>query len=375
MYVDLVEERVGFGAHVRVSCSNGSEHWQLMVEGGLAGRVDAAGRFHHTEYDPMEAGEMPPSTARTTVEDVEESIVYGVPALFIEIKGRVFSSSVVGWIRFWEGPQRTPGSLHSKCGTGSPVGKWVRFEVHKVRGPVQPHGHWPPRRADPALVGSAPVARAEGIVPVEGGWVATTSAGLPVSFEVKGSDVLNAHFGFKWGFCGSYESHLANVDPIDADGHWSFLDTRGQTIEATFVAPDRAEGTVVAVERELPGCPHTRATFVAEPGEVPFQPQVFAVQNANTGHVARRPSEIVLGGRGSLSFHGLKWRGFGGRTAYAVGKAEIRRGSRKWNPRASVWLSSLIEDGPGKQVYSRIRYVLHGPVPGGFSRHGSRAVA
>ncbi len=26
MYVDLVEERVGFGAHARVSCSNGSQH-------------------------------------------------------------------------------------------------------------------------------------------------------------------------------------------------------------------------------------------------------------------------------------------------------------------------------------------------------------
>jgi hypothetical protein len=102
---------------------------------------------------------------------------------------------------------------------------------------------------------------------------------------------------------------------------------------------------------------------------------VFAVQNANTGHISRRPSEIVLGKHGSLSFHGLKWRGFGSRTAYAVGKAEIRRGSRKWNPRASVWLSSLIEDGPGKQVYSRVRYVLHGPVPRGFPRHGSRAVA
>ncbi len=226
-----------------------------------------------------------------------------------------------------------------------------------------------------ALAGSIPAARAEGVVPVEGGWVATTSAGLPVSFEVKGGDVLNAHFGFKWGFCGSYESHLANVDPIDAGGHWSFLDTRGQTIEATFVAPDRAEGTVVSVERELPGCPHTRATFVAAPGEVLPKPQIFAVQNANTGRLARRPGEIVLGKHGSLSFYGLQWRGFGERTAYAVGKAEIQRGSRRWNLRASVWLSSLIEDGSDKRVYSRIRYVLHGPVPRGFPRHGSRTVS
>jgi hypothetical protein len=218
------------------------------------------------------------------------------------------------------------------------------------------------------------VVRAEGVVPVEGGWAGTTSVGLPVSFEVKGDDVLNAHFGFKWGFCGSYESHLPNVDPIDAGGHWSFLDARGQTIEGTFVAPDRVEGTVVTVERELPGCPHTLATFVAAPGEVPPEPQVFAVQNANTGHLARRPGEIVLGKHGSLSFYGLGWRGFGARTAYAIGKAEIRRGRREWNPRASLWLSALIEDGPGRQVYSKVRYVLHGPVPRGFPRHGFRMV-
>lgn len=119
------------------------------------------------------------------------------------------------------------------------------------------------------LACGASVVRGEGIVPVEGGWVATTSAGLPVSFEVKEGNVLNAHFRFNWGFCGTYESHLPNTDPIDADGHWSFLDSRGQTIEGTFVAPDRVEGTVDAAERELPGCPHTRATFVAAPGEIP----------------------------------------------------------------------------------------------------------
>lgn len=228
------------------------------------------------------------------------------------------------------------------------------------------------------LAGGASVAAAEGIVPVEGGWVATTSAGLPVSFEVKEGNVLNAHFRFSWGFCGTYESHTPNIDPIDAAGHWSFLDTRGQTIEATFVVPDRAEGTVVAVARELPGCPRTEATFVAAPGEIPpyVKPQVFAVQNAKTGHLARRPHAIVLGGRkrGSLSFHGLRWRSFGGRKAYATGRAQIRMGKQKWNPRASVRLSFLIGDGPDKRIYSLVRYVLRGAVPPGFARHGFREV-
>jgi hypothetical protein len=226
------------------------------------------------------------------------------------------------------------------------------------------------------LACGASAAKAEGIVPVEGGWVATTSVGLPVSFEVKEGNVLNAHFGFNWGFCGSYESHLPNTDPIDANGHWSFLDSRGQTIEGTFVAPDRVEGTVVAVERELPGCPHTRATFVAAPGEVPpyVKPQVYAVQNANTGHISRQPSEIILGKHGSFAFYDLKWRSFGAPKAYASGRAEIHRGRREWNPRASVRLSSLIEDGPDKRIYSIVRYVLRGPVPHGFDRHGFREV-
>lgn len=220
-------------------------------------------------------------------------------------------------------------------------------------------------------------ARADGIVPVEGGWVATTSAGLPVSFEVREGNVLNAHFRFSWGFCGTYESRLPNTDPIDAGGHWSFEDTRGQTIEATFVAADRAEGTVVAVERELPGCPRTEATFAAAPGAVPpfVKPRVFAVQNANTARLARRPHEIVLGKRGSFSFHGLRWTSFGGRRAYARGRAEIRRAGRRWRPRASVRLSFLVEDGPDRRIYSILRYVLHGPVPHGFARHGFQVVA
>jgi len=228
------------------------------------------------------------------------------------------------------------------------------------------------------LACGAPFAEAEGVAPVEGDWVATTSAGLPVSFVVREGNVLNAHFGFKWGFCGSYESHLPNTDPIDADGHWSFLDTRGQTIEATFVAPDRAEGTVVAAERELPGCPRTEAGFVAAPGEIPpfVKPQVFAVQNEKTGHLAQRPHEIVLGlgRRGSLSFLGLRWRSFGDRKAYAIGRARIREGGKEWRPHGSLRLSSLIEDGADKRLYSVVRYVLRGPVPPGFAHRGFREV-
>jgi hypothetical protein len=225
-----------------------------------------------------------------------------------------------------------------------------------------------------ALTVGASVVRAEGVVPVEGGWVATTSAGLPVSFEVRQGNVLNAHFRFNWGFCGTYESRLAHTNPIDANGHWSSLDPRGQTIEATFVAPDRAEGKVIAVERQLPGCPATQATFVAAPGEIPpyVEPEVFAVQNKNTGHLSKRPHEIVLRKDGSFFFYGLKWRTFGTPIARAAGKAEIHRENKVWTPRASLRLSSLVEAGPGKRIYSVMHYFLHGPLPRGMLHHNFR---
>jgi hypothetical protein len=223
------------------------------------------------------------------------------------------------------------------------------------------------------LAGAGPAAAAEGIVPAEGPWVGRTSAGLSVTFQVQERNVIDVHFGFKWGFCGTYESHLPNTDPIDATGHWSFLDSRGQTIEGTFVAPDLVEGTVVAVERELPGCPATRATFTAAPGEIPpvTKPQAYAVQNLNSGHVARRPAEIIVGNRGGFYFYGLEWQSFGGPKARAIGRAYIRKGNRVWRPRAVVRLSFLLDDGPGKRFYSLMRWSLEGAAPPGF-RHGLR---
>jgi hypothetical protein len=118
-------------------------------------------------------------------------------------------------------------------------------------------------------------ARAEAVVPVEGSWGGESSAGLPVHFGVAGGHVVNPRFKFSWGFCGTYESSWPGIEfGIDANGHWKIEDSRGQTLEATFVAPDRVEGTIVAVERMLPGCPRTEATFTAAP--IPPNPESFA---------------------------------------------------------------------------------------------------
>lgn len=130
-----------------------------------------------------------------------------------------------------------------------------------------------------ALAAAAPSARADIVLPAEGSWAGTSSAGLPVHFGVAGNRVVNTRFKFRWGFCGTFESHdpVASLE-IDASGHWAFEDPRGQTLEGTFVAPDRVEGKVLSVGRQLPGCPATEATFTASP--VPPNPESLAAARA-----------------------------------------------------------------------------------------------
>lgn len=131
-------------------------------------------------------------------------------------------------------------------------------------------------------------ARAQAAVPMEGSWKGESSAGLPLSFGAQGGKVVNLRFKFKWGFCGTFESS-GNSAAIDADGHWVFEDPRGQTVEGTFTAPDQVEGKIVSLERELPGCPHTEATFTAVP--VPPNPESLAAARAG---IEALPYEIDL---------------------------------------------------------------------------------
>jgi hypothetical protein len=117
-----------------------------------------------------------------------------------------------------------------------------------------------------ALLCGAGTASAEGIVPVEGDWRGETAVGLPLHFSVEEGRVTDIQLQFRWGSCGVFESRDKSAAlAIDPSGHWLFHDPRGQTLQGTFLAPDRVEGTVVSVERELPGCPRTETTFTAAP--------------------------------------------------------------------------------------------------------------
>jgi hypothetical protein len=231
-----------------------------------------------------------------------------------------------------------------------------------------------------ALGCGAAGARAEGIVPVEGPWSAETSAGLPVSFEVKQGHVVEARFKFRWGFCGTYESALTNNVAIEPSGHWKYLDPRGPWIEATFVAPDRAEGTVVAPSRMLPGCPETHASFAATPGALPPPPptEVRVKNSINSDHLAKRPHKIVLSHNGSFYLYGLRWQSFGGPVARATGTAYTRSCRtcavvQVERPRVTVRLVRLVPRGEFR-IYQRLQFFLHGPLPEGFYHRGYQSL-
>jgi hypothetical protein len=228
---------------------------------------------------------------------------------------------------------------------------------------------------------SAAAADADGVVPIEGPWHATTSAGLPVGFEVRGGQVVNPRWRFRWGFCGSFENNVPATVPIDPSGHWKFTDSRGPWIEGTFVAANRLEGTVTAPSRELPGCPETNATFVAEPGQASFEiVEALVVANVVTRRLASAPERMTLRRDGSLRFYKLDWQNFGDPVARAAGRAFLRHGCRGCpgaivrRPRVVVYLNELTRRGNPRR-YRHIEYRFVGSIPPGFSRRGSRHFA
>jgi hypothetical protein len=221
-------------------------------------------------------------------------------------------------------------------------------------------------------------AQADPVVPVEGPWHATTSAGLPVSFEVTGGQVVNPTWRFRWGFCGTFENDVPATVPIDGASYWKFTDLRGPWIEGTFVAPDRLEGTVTAPDRSTPGCPETHASFSAEPGVAPPEaPGSFVIASVLTRRFNVEPPWMQLTRQGSLQLYDLEWRDWGKPVAKAEGRAFLRhgcsgcRGREVTRPRVSVKLNHLAPKGESL-TYHHVSYTFHGPLPRGFTRHGSR---
>jgi hypothetical protein len=222
------------------------------------------------------------------------------------------------------------------------------------------------------LVGAVGSAGAEALVPVEGSWSGTTSVGLPVSFRVEAGNVVDAHFGFHWGYCGNFTSDESNTDPIDPESRWSFDSPEGQTIEGAFTAPERVEGSVATVGRMTPGCPATHATFIAIRGKVPppTPPQYFMVVNTEGGSQLRLPEEVYLGRFISFLLFHMQWSDWGKNVAYGTGNASIRKFKREWTTKARVEMSRPIPDGTRQRLYSLLRFSLQGRLPAHYPRTG-----
>jgi hypothetical protein len=230
-----------------------------------------------------------------------------------------------------------------------------------------------------ALAAAASCAAAETPVPVAGPWSATTSAGLPVYFEVSDGKVVNTSFFFKQGFCGGSGYVSANEESIDASDHW-FYSPEGfigsdPYVQGNFVAPDRLEGEVIAPTREFPGCPGTIATFVATPGAPAISERVVvAIEDPLLQTFAPRPYGIDLrqGGR-PFQLEALRWKPYGGRVAVAHGYFHTRGIKRKERPAVTVRLSDLVPWG-NFLIYKTLRFEVHGQVPKGFRRSGRRVM-
>jgi hypothetical protein len=226
---------------------------------------------------------------------------------------------------------------------------------------------------------SSPGADAETVVPVEGPWSGTTSAGLPVYFEVSGGKVVNASFFFKQGFCGGSGDVGSNEESIDANGHW-FYSIEGFVgsepyVEGTFVAPEKLEGKVIAPGREFPGCPTTIGTFVATPGAVPLAERTaVAIFDPRRRLFSARPFEIPLGQGGRrFLLERLRWKPYGGRVAVAHGYFYTHGMKRKKRPAVTVRLSGLIPWG-NFRIYRNLRFDAQGAVPKGFPTSGRRVM-
>ena len=213
---------------------------------------------------------------------------------------------------------------------------------------------------------------AAAVVPAEGPWHGTTSAGLPVTFEVAAGQIVDPRFGFKWGFCGAFNSEPGLLPvAMGPEGHWKVQDARGPYVEASFVTAGRAEGAVLAPGRMTPGCPGTRATFVAEPGYVPYpEPESVVPIRVGKSPLEHEPTHISLRRDGSLRLYDLDWVGFGEESATATGRAYMRSGRVVLRPRVTVTLLELVEEAKFS-VYEEVEYVIHGRVPPGFHRKGS----
>jgi hypothetical protein len=92
--------------------------------------------------------------------------------------------------------------------------------------------------------------------------------------------------------------------------------------------------------------------------------------------LAFRPHAIGLSADGTFAMSAIRYRSYGGAVARASARAYVRgctpdcAQGKVYRPTASMRLGDQIQC-RGVRIYSRLRYVLRGPLPSGFRRQGT----
>jgi len=104
--------------------------------------------------------------------------------------------------------------------------------------------------------------------------------------------------------------------------------------------------------------------------------KVYVERDIVSQELAYRPHAIGLSADGTFAIIGIKYRSYGGLVATANARAYVRgctpncAQGKAYRPAATLRLSDQIQC-RGVTIYSRLSYVLSGPLPAGFRRQGN----
>ena len=103
--------------------------------------------------------------------------------------------------------------------------------------------------------------------------------------------------------------------------------------------------------------------------------RVYVERDIVDQELAYRPHAIGLSADGTFAIIGISYQSYSGPLATATGQAYVHgctpncAEGKEYRPAATLRLSDQIQC-RGVTIYSRLRYVLKGPLPSGFRRQG-----
>jgi hypothetical protein len=102
-------------------------------------------------------------------------------------------------------------------------------------------------------------------------------------------------------------------------------------------------------------------------------PKVYIEGDVVGQELVYRPHAIELAADGTFALTGIKYSSYGGPAATATARGYVRgctpncAEGKVYRPPATLRFESQVQCG-SKTIYSKLRYKLRGPLPGGFRR-------